>query len=229
MSYQLTFYGHGTFGLKLGEYSLLIDPFLSNNPSTNTKPEDVDPDYLLITHGHGDHIADAPDIIKRTGAVSISTAEIAGWLAEKGGGETHGQHIGGGYHHPFGYLKLTQAVHGSALPDGTYGGMPAGFLITTPTREKLYFAGDTGLFASMALIGEEGIDLAVLPIGDNYTMGPDDALRAVKMIQPKVVIPAHYNTWPVIEQDPLAWKKRVEDETDTQVRIMEPDTSLDFE
>ena len=228
MSYQLTFYGHGTFGIKIGEYNLLIDPFLSGNPSTKIGPEDVDPDYLLITHGHGDHVGDALEIIKRTGAKSISTAEIAGWLAEKGGGETHGQHIGGGYHHPFGYLKLTQAVHGSALPDGTYGGMPAGLLIPAAEGKKIYFAGDTGLFASMALIGEKGIDLAVLPIGENYTMGPDDALRAVKMIQPKVAIPAHYNTWPLIAQDPQAWKKRVEDETDTRVMIMEPDTNLEF-
>jgi L-ascorbate metabolism protein UlaG (beta-lactamase superfamily) len=106
--------------------------------------------------------------------------------------------------------------------------MPAGLLITTPAGEKLYFAGDTGLFAGMSLIGEEGIDLAALPIGDNYTMGPDDALRAVKMIQPKVAIPIHYNTWPLIAQDPAAWKERVEAETDTQVKIMEPDTTLEF-
>lgn len=228
MSYQVTFYGHGTFGIKIGEYSLLIDPFFSGNPSTKTKPEDVNPDYLLITHGHGDHVGDALEIIKTTGAKAIANAEIAGWLSEKGGGEVHAQHIGGGYHHPFGYLKLTLAVHGSSLPDGSNGGMPAGFLITTPDGKKIYFAGDTGLFASMALIGEEGIDLAVLPIGDNYTMGPDDALRAVKMIQPKMVIPAHYSTWPLIEQDPHAWKKQVEAETDTRVLIMEPDTTLDF-
>ncbi|HDD55826.1 MAG TPA: metal-dependent hydrolase, partial [Chloroflexi bacterium] len=201
---------------------------LSGNPSTKTKPDDVNPDYILITHGHGDHLGDSIEIIKRTGAKVIANAEVAKWLAQQAGGEVHAQHIGGGYHHPFGYLKLTQAIHGSSLPDGSYGGMPGGFLITTPQDEKLYFAGDTGLFAGMALIGEEGIDLAVLPIGDNYTMGPDDALRAVKMIQPKVVIPAHYNTWPLIEQDPAAWKKRVEEETNTQVRIMEPDTTLEF-
>jgi len=228
MSYQITFYGHGTFGIKIGSYQLLIDPFLSDNPQTKVGPDEVDPDYLLITHGHGDHVGDALKIIKRTGAKVIANAEVARWLAKEGGGEVHAQHIGGGYHHPFGYLKLTLAVHGSSLPDGSYGGMPAGLLITTPDGEKIYFAGDTGLFAGMALIGEEGIDLAALPIGDNYTMGPDDALRAVKMIQPKVVIPAHYNTWPLIAQDPNAWKERVEAETTSQVRIMKPDTTLDF-
>jgi L-ascorbate metabolism protein UlaG (beta-lactamase superfamily) len=228
MSYQITFYGHGTFGVTIDKYQLLIDPFFSGNPSTNTSPDDVTPDYLLITHGHGDHVGDAVEIIKRTGATTIANAEVAKWVAQQSGGEVHAQHIGGGYHHPFGYLKLTQAVHGSSLPDGSCGGMPAGLLITTPLSEKLYFAGDTGLFASMALIGEEGIDLAALPIGDNYTMGPDDAFRAVKMLQPKVVIPAHYSTWPLIEQDPDAWKKRVEAETDAQVRIMAPDTTLEF-
>jgi len=106
--------------------------------------------------------------------------------------------------------------------------MPAGFLITTPDKKKVYFAGDTGLLAGMSLIGEEGVHLAVLPIGDNYTMGPDDALRAVKMIQPQHVVPAHYNTWPLIAQDPEAWKKRVETETDTVVHIMKADTDLGF-
>jgi L-ascorbate metabolism protein UlaG (beta-lactamase superfamily) len=106
--------------------------------------------------------------------------------------------------------------------------MPGGFLITLPDGNKIYFAGDTGLFAGMALIGEEGVDLALLPIGDNYTMGPDDALRAVKLIQPKHVIPAHYNTWDLIAQDPIAWKERVENETDTSVHVLQPDSNFDL-
>ena len=228
MSYQITFYGHGTFGLKINEFQLLIDPFFSNNPHTQTKPEELNPDYILVTHGHGDHVGDAVEIIKRSGAKAIANAEVGSWLADKSGGEVHRQHIGGGYHHPFGYLKLTQAVHGSSMPDGSYGGMPAGLLITTPDQKKIYFAGDTGLFAGMSLIGEEGVHLAVLPIGDNYTMGPGDALRAVKMIQPMHVIPAHYNTWPLIAQDPEAWKERIEDETKTAVHIMKADTTLAF-
>ncbi|RLC99104.1 MAG: metal-dependent hydrolase, partial [Chloroflexota bacterium] len=171
MSYQITFYGHGTFGLKIDEFQMLIDPFFSGNPSTQIKPEDLKPDFLLITHGHGDHVGDAVEIAKRTGAKVIANAEIARWMSDAGA-ETFPQHIGGGHDYPFGYVKLTQAVHGSALPDGSYGGMPAGFLITTPDKKKVYFAGDTGLFAGMSLIGEEGVHLAILPIGDNYTMGP---------------------------------------------------------
>jgi len=227
MSYQITYYGHGTFRLKINEYQILIDPFFSGNPSTQIKPGDLNPDFILITHGHDDHVGDAVEIAKRTAAKVIANAEIASWMGDKGA-EVFPQHIGGGHDYPFGYVKLTQAVHGSALPDGSYGGMPAGFLITTLDKKKIYFAGDTGLFAGMSLIGEEGVHLAVLPIGDNYTMGPDDALRAVKMIQPQHVIPAHFNTWSLIAQDPEAWKERVEKETGAAVHVMQADTSLDL-
>ena len=227
MSFQFTYYGHGTFGLEIDGIQIIIDPFFTDNPSTKTRAEDLDPDYLLVSHGHGDHIGDAVQIATRTGAKVIANFEVANWLEAKGV-EVHSQHIGGGNHYSFGYVKLTQAIHGSALPDGSYGGMPAGFLITTPEQEKIYTACDTGLFAGMSLIGEEGIDLAVLPIGDNFTMGPDDAVRAVKLIQPKIAVPAHYNTWPLIEQDPETWKTRVEKETGTRVQVMAPDTTLDF-
>ena len=129
-------------------------------------------------------------------------------LAAETGIKVHPQHLGGGFQHPFGYLKLTLALHGSALPDGSYGGNPAGFLLTTHAGEKIYMAGDTGLFGDMRLIGEEGVTLAVIPIGDNYTMGPDDALRAVKLLTPEYVIPIHYSTWGLIAQDPHAGRTR---------------------
>jgi L-ascorbate metabolism protein UlaG (beta-lactamase superfamily) len=227
MSYKFTYYGHGAFGLEIQGHHLVIDPYFSDNPATQTKPEDLEPDYLLITHGHGDHVGDAVDIAQRTGAKVIANFEVANWLGTRGA-EAHAQHIGGGHDYPFGYVKLTQAIHGSSMPDGSYGGMPGGFLITTSDNEKIYIAGDTGLFPGMSLIGEEGIHLAVLPIGDNYTMGPDDALRAVKLIRPKYAIPAHYNTFDLITQDPEVWKKRVEGESDTIVHVLKPDTSIDL-
>ena len=216
-----TWYGHATHGLTVGEHRILIDPFFTGNPAAASTAEKVEADTILITHGHGDHIGDTLSIAKRTGALCISNAEISTWLRNKGL-KTHAQHIGGGFNYPFGYLKLTPALHGSALPDGSNGGNPAGFLLTTPDSKKIYFAGDTGLFGDMQLIGDEGLDLAVIPIGDNYTMGPDDALRAVKLLRPKQVVPVHYNTWELIAQDPIAWKVRVEAETNTQVLVLNP-------
>jgi L-ascorbate metabolism protein UlaG (beta-lactamase superfamily) len=225
MSTKLTWYGHAALGLETGGYKILVDPYLTDNPAASTGPEKIGADFILISHGHGDHVGDALSIAERTGASVISNFEIATWMELKGQA-AHGQHIGGGHTHPFGYLKLTQALHGSALPDGSYGGNPAGFLLTTLDGEKIYLACDTGLFGDMRLIGEEGIDLAVLPIGDNYTMGPDDALRAVKLIQPKHVIPVHYNTWDLIAQDADAWAEKVQSQTDAQVHVLKPGESF---
>ncbi len=224
MGFTLTWYGHATLGLETGGHKLLIDPYFTGNPAASTTADKVDAEFILVTHGHGDHVGDTVSIARRTGATAISNAEIAGWL-EKKGVKAHGQHIGGGKHWLFGYLKLTQAVHGSSLPDGSNGGNPAGLLLTTPAGEKIYIAGDTGLFGDMRLIGEEGIDLAVLPIGDNYTMGPADALRAVKLIQPKHVIPVHFNTFELLTQDPYAWARQVEAETTTRVHVLKPGES----
>lgn len=225
METTFTWFGHATHGIKVGSIRLLIDPFFTGNPAASVNADLVEADFILITHGHGDHIGDALSIAKRTGAVCVSNYEICNWLNSKGL-RTHAQHIGGGALYPFGYLKLTQALHGSALPDGSYGGNPAGFLLTTPDEKKIYIAGDTGLFGDMKLIGDEGVELAVLPIGDNYTMGPEDALRAVKLLRPKRVVPVHYNTWDLIAQDPVAWKKRVEAETGVDVEVLKPGESL---
>lgn len=225
MSFTYTWYGHGTAGLQVGNHKLVIDPFFNGNPAASTTMDKVEADYILVSHGHGDHIGDAVAMAKQTGAPVITNAEISGWLGDKGV-ETHAQHIGGGHQHPFGYLKFTLAVHGSGLPDGKDGGNPVGFLLTTPDGDKIYLACDTGLFGDMQMIGEAGLDLAVLPIGDNFTMGPEDALRAVKMLKPKHVIPVHYNSWPVIEQDPKAWATRVLDETKTVPHVLQPGESF---
>ncbi|MGD0612808.1 MAG: metal-dependent hydrolase [Anaerolineales bacterium] len=221
MTTSLTWYGHAALGIETNGVKLLVDPYFSGNPAATTTADQVDADYILVTHGHDDHLGDTVAIAKRTGATVISNAEISDWLGKQGV-KTHAQHIGGGYTYPFGYLKLTLALHGSGLPDGSGGGNPAGFLLTTKDGMKIYIAGDTGLFGDMKLIGEEGLELAVLPIGDNYTMGPEDALRATKLLAPKHVIPYHYGTWDLIAQDPDAWAAQVNAQTKTKAHVLKP-------
>jgi L-ascorbate metabolism protein UlaG (beta-lactamase superfamily) len=204
---------------------LLTDPFLEGNPLADIGPNEVEADYILVSHGHGDHVGDTVQIAKRTGAMTISNFEIQSWLQGQGVENAHPLHIGGGYDFPFGRVKLTIAHHGSALPDGSYGGNPAGFLLTLEGK-RIYHACDTGLFYDMKLIGEGGLDVAILPIGDNFTMGPEDALRAVKLLVPKVVIPIHYDTFEVIQQDPNAFASRVEAETSAKCVVLKPGDTL---
>jgi L-ascorbate metabolism protein UlaG (beta-lactamase superfamily) len=226
MSVSVTWLGHGSFALKIGGYDVLLDPFLSGNPAASTDPGSLPADFILVSHGHGDHVGDTAAIAKRTGAKIITNNEIAIWFRGQGF-DAHGQHIGGGYQHPFGHVKMTIAHHGSGLPDGSYGGSPAGFLIKADDGTTLYFACDTALFYDMKFIGEEGIDAAFLPIGDNFTMGPDDALKAVRLIEPKVVVPVHFNTWGLIEQDGAAWVRRVNEETNTKGVLLSPGETLE--
>jgi L-ascorbate metabolism protein UlaG (beta-lactamase superfamily) len=205
--------------------NVLIDPFLTGNPKAAATAAEVPADLILISHGHGDHVGDAVAIAKRTGATVLTNFEISTWLqqAPRGLAKVHGLQHGGGLTLENGIrVKLTLAFHGSALPDGSNGGNPCGFLLTFPDGTKVYDAADTGLFGDMALIGEEGLDLAILPIGDYYTMGPDDALRAVKLLGPRHVMPIHYNTFPPIVQDVNAWAARVKSETSAIPVILEP-------
>jgi L-ascorbate metabolism protein UlaG (beta-lactamase superfamily) len=218
---ELTYHGHACFGITLGGTRLLVDPYLDGNELADVKADQVEADYILVSHGHGDHIGDTLAIARRTGAMAISNYEIGNWLLDHGVERVHQLHIGGGYDFPFGRVKLTIAHHGSVLPDGSYGGNPAGFLLTLAGK-KIYHACDTGLFYDMKLIGEEGLDLAILPIGDNFTMGPDDALRAVKLLEPRAVIPIHYDTFDLIKQDPVAFAVRVEAETPARCVILRP-------
>ncbi len=221
MTLSITWHGHATFSIDVNGTQIIVDPFFApNNPVATVSDEDVSADFILITHGHADHIVDAIPIATRTGAKVIANFEIVEWLNGQGLTNTHGQSIGGGFQHEFGHVKLTPALHGSMLPDGSNGGMPNGFLLTIEGK-RIYFAGDTGLFSDMQLIGAGGLDVAVLPIGDNYTMGPDDARIAVSFLKPEIVIPCHYDTWPLIAQNATDWALRVNEATDANAKVIE--------
>ncbi|MEX2119932.1 MAG: metal-dependent hydrolase [Pirellulales bacterium] len=222
MATELTWLGHGCWSIDTGGHKLLLDPFLDDSPTAPVKSADVEADYILVSHGHADHVADCARIAKRTGATVISCFEICQWLSGQGVKKTMGHNLGGGSDHPFGRVKLTLAHHSSVLPDGTPGGNPCGFLLALADGNKIYFACDTGLFYDMKLIGSAGIDLAVLPIGDLFTMGIDDSITAIQLIEPKHVAPSHYNTWPPIQQDVAAWSRRVQSETKAQPCVVSP-------
>lgn len=221
MATELTWLGHGSWSITTGGHRILLDPFLDESPTAPVKANQVEADFILVSHGHFDHVADAEKIAKRTGALIIANFEICQWLAGKGVEKTHAMNIGGGVDQPFGRVKMTIAHHTSMLPDGSNGGAPAGFVVFFP-EGNVYFACDTGVFYDMKLIGTVGLRLAALPIGDNFTMGPDDALEAVKLLAPRQVVPVHTNTWPLIAQDPHQWAERVRAETTAEPIVLEP-------
>ena len=204
---EIHYYGHATCEVIVGEHHIWIDPFLSENPLLKDRPVDIASgrvDAIVLTHGHSDHTGDALLMAKTHNAPLIATFELAQHFAQQGA-NVHPMNLGGGYTFPFGRIRLVPAFHSSSLADQNgqpiYLGMPAGVVLTTETG-TLYHAGDTALFTDMKLIGElYRPDVALLPIGDNFTMGPEEALIAATWIQAPYVIPIHYNTFPVIEQD----------------------------
>ena len=225
---KLTFYGHATFGLETDDGTrLVIDPFFGDNPACDVSVDDVAADFILLTHGHYDHVADAIPLSEKTGATIIASFEIATYMEDKGR-PVSPQHIGGGVDYPFGYVKMTPALHGGKLdlPGGeAFTTVPGGFLFNLASGQRFYHAGDTSLLTDMQLL-KGMVDVAVLPIGDRFTMGPADAVRAVAFIAPDVVIPCHYDTWPPIEQDAGAFAAAVGDRA--HVEVMAPGALFEF-
>jgi L-ascorbate metabolism protein UlaG (beta-lactamase superfamily) len=221
MTTELTWLGHASWQIKSNGVSVLLDPFLDSSPTATVRSAGIDAQYVLVSHGHFDHVADVPAIAQRTGATVVAIYEVAEWLSRQGVQNTTGMNLGGSVALPFGRVKLVPAWHSSRLPDGTDGGTAGGFVLSLP-EGNVYFACDTALFSDMQLIGRAGIELAILPIGDLFTMGPDDALEAVKLIQPRRVVPDHYNTWPPIQQDPHRWAARVRAETNVEPVVIGP-------
>lgn len=219
---KLTFFGHASFRLEKDNQTFLFDPFLSNNPLAPVKASEVQADYIFVTHAHFDHLGDTYEIAGRTGATVISTAEIVNECA-KHELKCHAMHIGGKFRFDFGYVRVTPAFHGSGIP----GGHACGFIVNFHGL-TVYHTGDTSLFGDMKLLGElEKINIALLPIGGNFTMDLDDAVYAAKLLGADTVIPFHYNTWPLIEADPREFKTKVEKETTSQCVILTPGESAE--
>ncbi|MFI5357121.1 MAG: metal-dependent hydrolase [Opitutales bacterium] len=225
---RLTYYGHSCFLVETASHRLIIDPFLTDNPAAPIAASAVTCDHILISHGHSDHVCDAEVIARANDATIIANHEISEHYGAQGL-KTHGMNPGGGFAFPFGRITLTVAFHTSSFDTEsppTYAGCPCGIVIAADGK-RLYHAGDTALFSDMQLIGRPGLDLALLPIGDNYTMGPDDALTALDFLQPKLAVPMHYNTWPVIAQDASLFAARAA-RAGHAAKPLRPGESLEF-
>lgn len=220
---KFTYYGHSAFTLSDDVTTILFDPFITDNPWTQVCPTDIACQYIIVTHCHGDHYGDTEAIAKANDATVISTAEVAGKAGEAGC-KAHAMHVGGSADFPFGKVRLTPAFHGS----GIAGGLACGVIVEFGGK-RIYYAGDTGLFSDMKILDRFGqIDCAILPIGDNFTMGMDDAALAALWVQQRFVIPVHYKTWPIIEADPQEYKKLTETKYNIPVQVVDPGTTYEF-
>jgi len=224
LAVNIQWLGHSAFMLSLDGHAVLIDPFLTGNPIATTEPDALSPEVILLSHAHGDHLGDTVNIAKANNAPVITNFEIAEhYLGGQGVENAQGLNPGGTVDLDFMTVKFTRAYHSSSFPDGRYGGVPCGFIITTKeSGKRLYFAGDTALFSDMELIGDHGIDVAMLPIGDYFTMGPEDSLKAIQMIRPSVVLPMHYNTFPPISQNAGDWAESVNRGTKATPIVLDP-------
>ncbi|MGI9253819.1 MAG: metal-dependent hydrolase [Thermomicrobiales bacterium] len=226
----LTYLGHSSFLLESGGKTVAIDPYLTGNPAASHAEADIHPDTILVTHAHNDHVGDTVAIAKRTGAQVVSTYELGNWFAAQGVEHTTPGNHGGTIDFPGGSAKLVPAWHTSSYFDGEKSvafGVPAGYVVQFGGK-TIYFAGDTCLFGDMQLIGDEGLDVAVIPIGDHFTMGPKDAVRAAKFLRAKTVIPCHYDTFPPIQQDAAAFATEVHAATDSRVVALTPGQSVEL-
>ena len=197
---KVTYYGHACFSVVVGGKTLLFDPFITPNPlAKSIDARKIQADYILVSHGHEDHLADAVEVAKRTGATVIGNFEVASWLGKKGAPKIHPMNHGGGFQFDFGRAKFVNAIHSSAMPDGAYGGNPGGFVIESADG-NFYYSGDTALTMDMKLIGESTpLKFAALCIGDNFTMGADDAVKAAEFVRCNEILGVHYDTFPQIE------------------------------
>ncbi len=225
MTIKITWLGHAAFHLQFDTINVLVDPFLKSNPLAPYPPEQAEADFILLTHAHADHLGDSIAIARRTNAVIVAVSEVVHWLEREGAPRVHAQNIGGGFTYPFGHVKYVKAEHSSSFPDGGYAGLACGIVISAEDK-RLYFAGDTALFGDMTLLADLNISMAFLPIGDTYTMGPDDAITATQWIRPEAVFPMHYNTFSTIQQDAGLWARRITNETTSRAIVLDPGSSF---
>jgi L-ascorbate metabolism protein UlaG (beta-lactamase superfamily) len=226
---KITYYGHSCFSAEVCGKHLLFDPFITpNEHARHIQLGSIKADFILISHGHGDHMADAPELARRTGALVISNFEIVTWFAKQGIQNGHPMNHGGAVKLPFGTVKFVNAIHSSGLPDGTYGGNPGGFVIKSP-EGNFYYSGDTALTYDMKLIGESTpLRFAAFPIGDNFTMGVDDAVKAAEFVNVGSVLGVHYDTFPPIRIDHAEATGKFRAAGKTLV-LLEPGQSHDFQ